>query len=49
LIYDYVDSPATAYYIAVQLGLDTAAIVPGFGGNGIVVVVGDDVVRASTE
>jgi LCP family protein required for cell wall assembly len=49
LVYDYVDSPATAYYIAVQLGLDTAAIVPGFGGNGIVVLVGDDVARASDE
>lgn len=43
VIYDYAESPATAQYIAAQLGLDESSIVYGSGGNGIVVMVGDDV------
>jgi hypothetical protein len=43
VIYDYAESPATAEYIAAQLGLDTTSIVYGSGGTGIVVAVGDDV------
>lgn len=45
-IYDYVSDPATAAAIASQLGLDSSAIVPGSGGTGIVVSVGDDLVAS---
>lgn len=45
-IYDYVADPATAAAIARQLGLDESAIVPGSGGTGIVVSVGDDLVAS---
>ncbi|MCO5176598.1 MAG: LCP family protein [Thermomicrobiales bacterium] len=43
-IYDYVSDPETAEAIARQLGLDASAVVPGSGGTGIVVSVGDDLV-----
>lgn len=44
VVYDYVSDPATAASIARQLGLDSSAVVPGSGGTGIVVSVGDDFV-----
>lgn len=47
-IYDYVGSPETAAYIAMQLGIDASAIVPGSGGTGIVVVVGEDLAASLT-
>ena len=43
-IYDYDSDPATAAAIAHHLGLDPSAVVPGTGGTGIVIIVGDDVV-----
>ncbi len=43
-IYDYVSDPETAEAIALKLGLDSSAIVPGSGGTGIVISVGDDLV-----
>jgi polyisoprenyl-teichoic acid--peptidoglycan teichoic acid transferase len=42
VIYDYVGSPATAQYLARQLGIDESLIVYGSGGSGIVVVLGED-------
>ncbi len=45
-IYDYVSDPSTAAAIADQLGLASSAIVPGSGGTGIVVSVGDDIVAS---
>ncbi len=42
VIYDYAEEPATARYIARQLGLPESSIVYSYGGNGIVVAAGDD-------
>jgi LCP family protein required for cell wall assembly len=41
-IYDYVNDPDTATLVAQKLGLDPSAVVPGNGGTGILIVVGDD-------